>query len=159
MRPSNVGIVIGSVLSSGRFGAGHEGEIMCFEENLCHFDRGSDHNREGPETKMHNGAVFFGEFMNGLVGQRANQVEISDQWPRLRSGGKIELAAAETAGEEEEGQSGYPSSCIRKKPRRKLNVHGEKWRRMWKRKGLVIVVIGDGGYLMRFQSDINRHGN
>ena len=62
--------------------------------------------------------------MNGLVRQRTNQVEISDEGPRLGSRRWIEIWTAEAAGEEEDGESGHPCCCV-KNPRRNLNVHGD----------------------------------
>lgn len=120
MGPRDVGIVISGVLSGGGFGARHESEIMGFEENLCHFDGGSDNDREGPESEVHDGAVFSGELMNGLVGQRADQVEISDEGPWFGTRRQVELPATEPPGKEEEGHGCYPCRCIRN-PRRKFH--------------------------------------
>lgn len=77
---------------------------MGFEEKLRRLNGGCDDDGEGAEAEVHYGAMFFGELMDGVVGERADQVEVSDEGPWLRPRRQIELSTA--AGEEEEGESG-----------------------------------------------------
>lgn len=52
------------MLSGSDSGAGKEKGIMGFKEKFSHFNGGSNNNREGAETEMRDGAVFFGELVN-----------------------------------------------------------------------------------------------
>ena len=58
--PGDVGVVVGGVFSGGGFGAGGEGDVVGFEEELGHGDGGADDDGEGAKAELHDGAVLLG---------------------------------------------------------------------------------------------------
>ena len=66
-RPSDVGIVIGRVLSGGSFRAVGYGGVVGFKEGPGHFDGGADNDGVGAKPDMHDGSILLGESMEGPV--------------------------------------------------------------------------------------------
>ena len=102
--PGDVGVVVGRVFSGGCFGAVGEDDVVCFEDELGGGDGGGDDDGAGAEAEVDEGAVLLGEGVERVVGEGADEVEVSDDRPWLWAWGEVEFAAAEVGGEEEESR-------------------------------------------------------
>ena len=71
-------------------GGGHsprEGLVVALEDFAGEFRGGDDDGVDGAELEVHQGAVDFGEVGEGLVGFRAELVDVSDYRKRVRARG------------------------------------------------------------------------
>ena len=113
--PGDVGVVVGRVFSGGGFGAVGEGDVVGFEDELGGGDGGGDDDGGGAEAEVDEGAVLLGEGVEGVVGEGADEVEVSDNRPWLWAWREVEFAAAvevEVGGEEEERRRCQPCSNV-----------------------------------------------
>ena len=103
------------MFSGGGFGAVGEGDVVGFEDELGGGDGGGDDDGGGAEAEVDEGAVFLGEGVEGVVGEGADKVEVSDNRPWLWAWREVEFAAAvevEVGGEEEERRRCQPYSNV-----------------------------------------------
>ncbi|KAF7072516.1 hypothetical protein CFC21_077626 [Triticum aestivum] len=100
--PGDVAVVVGGVPAGGGLGAVGEHHVVGLEEELGHLHGGADNDGEGPELELHERAVLLGQRVDGAVRERADEVEVADDRPRLGARREVVLAAAAEDGLEEE---------------------------------------------------------